>query len=142
MENRARIVTEIVRRIKEQAGADFPVLVKMNATDGFRPGSQKAELGITISQAIETAKLLEKAGVCAIEVSGGISEAGGVTIRTAINSPAKEAYFKEYSKAIKKAVNIPVMLVGGIRSLSVMEVSARRRVCRSDFHEQGIHLRT
>lgn len=121
VENRARIVTKIVRRIKEQAGAEFPILVKMNATDGFRAGSQKAELGITLSQAIETAKLLEKTGVCAIEVSGGISEAGAVTIRTSINTPAKEAYFKEYSKAIKKAVNIPVMLVGGIRSLSVME---------------------
>ena len=121
VENRARIVTEIVRRIKEQAGADFPILVKMNATDGFRPGSQKAEMGINILQVMETAKILERAGVCAIEVSGGISEAGGVTIRTAINSPAKEAYFREYSKAIKKAVNIPVILVGGIRSLSVME---------------------
>lgn len=121
VENRARIVTEITRYIKAQAGADFPVLVKMNATDGFRPGSQKAELGITISEAIKTAKFLEQAGVCAIEVSGGISEAGAVTIRTAITSPAKEAYFKEYSKEIKKAVNIPVMLVGGIRSLPVME---------------------
>lgn len=121
VENRARIVTVIVRRIKEQAGADFPILVKMNATDGFRPSSQKAEMGINILQVMETAKILERAGVCAIEVSGGISEAGGVTIRTAINSPAKEAYFREYSKAIKKAVNISVILVGGIRSLSVME---------------------
>jgi 2,4-dienoyl-CoA reductase-like NADH-dependent reductase (Old Yellow Enzyme family) len=121
VENRARIVTEIVRRIKEQNEADFPVLVKMNATDGFQPGTHKADMGIEISQVVETAKLLEKAGVCAVEVSGGISEAGGVTIRTAINSPAKEAYFKEYSKAIKKAVNIPVILVGGVRSLSVME---------------------
>ena len=43
VENRARIVTEIVRRIKEQAGADFPILVKLNATDGFRPNSQRAD---------------------------------------------------------------------------------------------------
>src|SRR5665647_2899901 len=78
-------------------------------------------MGINILQVMDTAKILERAGVCAIEVSGGISEAGGVTIRTAINSPAKEAYFREYSKAIKKAVDIPVILVGGIRSLSVME---------------------
>jgi 2,4-dienoyl-CoA reductase-like NADH-dependent reductase (Old Yellow Enzyme family) len=121
VENRARIVTEIVRRIKEETGGNFPILVKMNATDGFQPGTAKADLGLTISQAVETAKLLEKAGVCAVEVSGGISEAGGVTIKTAINSPAKEAYFKDYSKQIKSAVNIPVILVGGIRSLSVME---------------------
>jgi 2,4-dienoyl-CoA reductase-like NADH-dependent reductase (Old Yellow Enzyme family) len=121
VENRARIVTEIVRRIKEHAGAYFPIMVKLNATDGFRPGSQKAELGITILQVVETAKVLEKAGVCAIEVSGGLSKTSGVAIRLAINSPTKEAYFREYSKAIKKAVNIPVILVGGIRSLSVME---------------------
>jgi 2,4-dienoyl-CoA reductase-like NADH-dependent reductase (Old Yellow Enzyme family) len=121
VENRARIVTEIVRQIKEQSGADFPILVKLNATDGFQPGSQKADIGINISQVMETAKLLEKTGVCSIEVSGGISEAGGVTLRTAVNSPAEEAYFREYSQAIKKVINIPVMLVGGIRSLSVME---------------------
>ena len=118
--NRARIVTEIVRRIKEEAGDDFPILVKLNATDGLRSGSLKAELGLDISQSVEIAKLLEQAGVCAIEVSGGIGEAGGVTIRTAINSPAKEAYFKDCSKAIKSAVNIPVILVGGIRSLQVI----------------------
>jgi len=121
VENRARIVTEIIRQIKELAGSDFPIFVKLNATDGFQQGSQKADLGINISQVLETAKLLEKTGVCSIEVSGGISEAGKVTVRTAINSPAEEAYFGEYSKAIKKAVNIPVILVGGIRSLSVME---------------------
>jgi 2,4-dienoyl-CoA reductase-like NADH-dependent reductase (Old Yellow Enzyme family) len=120
VENRTRIITEIVKRIKEETRDSFPVLVKLNSTDGFQPCCSKAELGLDIFQAVEIAKFLEKAGVCAIEVSGGISEAGGVTIRTAINSPAKEAYFKDCSKAIKNAVNIPVILVGGIRSLSVI----------------------
>jgi hypothetical protein len=32
----------------------------LNATYGFQPGSQKADLGINISQVLETAKLLEK----------------------------------------------------------------------------------
>jgi 2,4-dienoyl-CoA reductase-like NADH-dependent reductase (Old Yellow Enzyme family) len=121
VENRARIVTEIVRQIKEHARSDFPIFVKLNAIDDFRPNSQRADMGVEISRAIDTAKILEKAGVCAIEVSGGMSKTSGVTIRLAINSPTKEAYFREYSKAIKKAVNIPVILVGGIRSLSVME---------------------
>lgn len=120
VENRTRIVTEIVRRIKEETGEDFPILVKMNATDGFPPNSSKAGLGLDVPESIEVATLLEKAGVCAIEVSGGIGEAGGVTIRTAINSPSKEAYFKNYSKMIKAAVHIPVILVGGIRSIYVM----------------------
>jgi 2,4-dienoyl-CoA reductase-like NADH-dependent reductase (Old Yellow Enzyme family) len=92
----------------------------MNATDGFPPNSSMAGLGLDVPESIEVATLLEKAGVCAIEVSGGIGEAGGVTIRTAINSPSKEAYFKNYSKMIKAAVHIPVILVGGIRSIYVM----------------------
>ena len=74
VENRARIVTEIVRRIKEQAGSDFPILVKLNATDAFRPNSQRTDMRVEISQAIETAKVLEKAGVCAVEVSGGLKK--------------------------------------------------------------------
>jgi len=126
VENRARIVLEIIRGIKKEVGPDFPVLVKLNATDGFRPGSQKAELGITLQQVIETAKLLEQGGVCAIEVSGGTSETKGIIIKTAINSPSKEAYFKEYSKALKQEVKIPIILVGGIRSLPVMECLLER----------------
>ena len=125
MGNRARIVTEIIKRIKEQAGSDFPIFVELNAMDGFQPGSQKAELGITILQVVETAELLEKAGVCSIEVSGGISEVGEATVRAAINSLAEEAYFREYSKAIKKAVNIPVIFVEGIQSLSFMELTLK-----------------
>ncbi|AKB36014.1 2,4-dienoyl-CoA reductase [NADPH] [Methanosarcina siciliae C2J] len=121
IENRARIVMEIIKRIKEEAGDEFPILVKMNATDGFLPGSSKAGLGLDAPECVEIAKIFERTGVCAIEVSGGIGEAGGVTIKTAINSPAKEAYFKNYSKMIKSAVNVPVILVGGIRSLSIMQ---------------------
>lgn len=128
VENRTRIITEIVRRIKEETGNSFPILVKLNATDGFQPGcSKKAEIGLDITQAVEIAKLLEKAGVCAIEVSGGIGEAGGVTIRTAINAPAKEAYFRDCSKTIKDAVNIPIILVGGIRSLQVINYLLENR---------------
>jgi 2,4-dienoyl-CoA reductase-like NADH-dependent reductase (Old Yellow Enzyme family) len=48
VENLARIVTEIVKRIKKLAGSDFPIFVKLNVTDDFKPGSQKTELGITI----------------------------------------------------------------------------------------------
>jgi hypothetical protein len=82
----------------------------LNATDGFQPGSQKAELGITILQVVETAKLLEKAGICSIEVSGGIREAGEVTVRTEITSPTEEAHFREYSKGFRCKNNFTAFL--------------------------------
>jgi len=117
--NRARIIVEIIRRTRELVGADFPVLVKLNATDGFTDGPGKTCL--EAPDVVEIAKILAANGVCAIEVSGGISEAGEVMSRPAIDSVEKEAYFKEYSKMIRDAVDIPVILVGGIRSRAVME---------------------
>ena len=38
-----------------------------------------------------------------------------------INSKEKEAYFKEELRAFRKAVSIPLILVGGIRSFGVAE---------------------
>ncbi|NPE31829.1 NADH:flavin oxidoreductase, partial [Methanococcoides sp. SA1] len=119
VENRARIVTEIVKRIQEKVGKDFPVMVKMNATDGFDVFSGK--IGLDAPECVEIASLLENAGVCAIEVSGGIFEAGAVMSQKNIDSEEKEAYFRRYSKMIRDTVKIPVILVGGIRTKAVME---------------------
>jgi len=123
VENRARIVTEIVKRIQEKVGKDFPIMVKMNATDGFDVSSGK--IGLDAPECVEIASLLEKAGVCAIEVSGGIFEAGPVMSQKGIDSEDKEAYFRRYSKMIRDTVKIPVILVGGIRTKAVMESMLR-----------------
>jgi len=41
--------------------------------------------------------------------------------RPAVMAPEQEAYFAEAARALKAAVDVPVILVGGLRSLSVME---------------------
>lgn len=115
VENRTRIIAGIIRRARELVGEDFPIMAKMNATDGF------VDKGLDASECVEIAVALERAGVCAIEVSGGISEAGEVMSRRGINAPGKEAYFRDYARMIRRTVGIPVMLVGGLRSRAVME---------------------
>ncbi len=115
VENRTRIIAEIIRRARELVGEDFPIMAKMNATDGF------GDRGLDAPECVDVAVALESAGICAIEVSGGIFEAGEVMSRPGINSPEKEAYFREYARMIKQGVGIPVMLVGGLRSRAVME---------------------
>ncbi|MGP8321808.1 MAG: NADH:flavin oxidoreductase [Methanosarcinaceae archaeon] len=119
VEKRTQIIVDIIKRIRQVIGDDFPVMVKLNATDGFDEISGK--IGLDAPECVEIAKILEQSGICAIEVSGGISEAGDVMARPDIDKPEKEAYFKQYSKAIKEAVDIPIILVGGIRSKSIME---------------------
>jgi 2,4-dienoyl-CoA reductase-like NADH-dependent reductase (Old Yellow Enzyme family) len=115
VENRTRIIVKIIRRSREIVGGDFPIMAKMNATDGF------GDRGLDAPECVDVAVALESAGVCAIEVSGGIFEAGEVMSRPGINSPEEEAYFREYARMIKQGVGIPVMLVGGLRSRTVME---------------------
>jgi 2,4-dienoyl-CoA reductase-like NADH-dependent reductase (Old Yellow Enzyme family) len=115
VENRVRIIVEIIKRARVLVDEDFPIMVKMNATDGFEG------YGLDAPECVEIAVALEKAGVCAIEVSGGIGEAGEVMSRRAIKLRVDEGYFKEYASMIKEAVNIPVILVGGLRSQAVMD---------------------
>lgn len=114
LENRTRMHREIIGGIRSVCGEDFPVLVKMNGED-FLDG------GIETAEACEIAKVFEEAGVAAIEVSGGMWEAGRKTSQTRITRPEREAYFRDHARAVKQSVSIPVIEVGGIRSPEIAE---------------------
>ena len=119
VEKRTQIVVDIIKRIRQTIGDDLPIMVKLNATDGF--DNKSKNVALDMPECVKIAKILEQNGICAIEVSGGISEAGPVMSRSDISKPENEAYFRQYSKAIKEAVNIPIILVGGVRSTAMME---------------------
>lgn len=117
VENRLRIVTEIVYQSRQWVGKDFPILVKLNSSGGFL-----GTAAIPIQDVVEIAVRLEQLGICAIEVSGGVtSEPENSLSWLGITTEEKEGYFAENAKMIKDAVHIPVILVGGLRSRSVME---------------------
>ncbi len=111
---RARFVVDIIRRTRELVGKDYPLMIKMNCDD-FVPG------GLTKDEAARVAAVIEKAGIDCIEITGGIYETREQMSRIGINKAEKEAYFRPYAEALKKAVNIPLILVGGIRSPKVIE---------------------
>ena len=67
--NRARLLLEVVQSIRKAVGAGFPLLVKLNSQDYL-------EGGYTVEDMLEVASMLEKAGVDAIEMSGGNHVAG------------------------------------------------------------------
>jgi 2,4-dienoyl-CoA reductase-like NADH-dependent reductase (Old Yellow Enzyme family) len=104
VENRRRFHIEVVKRIRSTIGGKIPLLMKFGVMDDI-------EGGLTLSDGIETAKLMVQNGLSGIEVSGGI----GMT------SVAKgTAYFRERAAALKHAVTVPVAVVGGIRSLETV----------------------
>lgn len=112
---RARAILETVAAIRQQVGRAYPVLIKMNCTDAL-------EEGLEVPEAVEVARMVQEAGVDAIEISGGTGASGSLRpVRTGITSEDREAYFKTAAQAFRQAVSIPLMLVGGVRSYGVAE---------------------
>ncbi len=103
--NRIRIHLEIVKAIRETVGQEFPILVRLGAAD-YREG------GTTIDDSMVAARALEAAGVDLLDVSAGFC---------GFPETGEQGFFAPLSEAIKRAVNIPVILTGGIREAGIAE---------------------
>ncbi len=113
--NRAKIHLEIVEAIRKAVGDDYPILIKMNSQDFV-------ENGLSLEDSLQAARMLAGAGLDAIELSGGMLTSGKLSpSRSGINSEEKEAYFREASKLFKSEIDIPLILVGGMRSFEVAD---------------------
>ena len=135
IENRARIHLEIIKRCREEVGEDFPISVKMNSAD-FQKG------GFAADDSLIVAKMLESAGVDIIEISGGTYEqpkligVDDLTINPERSEQrkestiAREAYFLEYAKDIRKAVSLPLMVTGGFRTKEGIEDALKSNICQ------------
>jgi len=115
LENRSRIVLEVLQSIRAQTGTSFPILIKMNSEDFVDSGMTRAEM-------IQVSKQLEIAGIDAIELSGGTRYSGRLTpTRVGRISPDKEAFYKAAAREFKANISVPLLQVGGIRSFEVAE---------------------
>jgi 2,4-dienoyl-CoA reductase-like NADH-dependent reductase (Old Yellow Enzyme family) len=116
-EGRTALPAEIAYRVKAAVGRQFPVYAKLNTTDGINDPVQ-----LSLEDAVYAAEMLAVHGVDAIETSGGTAkESRFVMAKPAILKSDQEAYFAPAAKKIKAAVKIPIQLVGGLRSVEVME---------------------
>ena len=109
-ENRRRFHVEVVRRIRKAVGKDYPILIKFGVQDD-------REGGMSLAEGLETCRQMVDAGIDSIEVSAGVGASSAVIQEGGSDKPA----FRERAAAVKKAVNIPVAVVNGIRSLKMAE---------------------
>lgn len=108
LENRARLLLEIVRQIRLAVGPEFVVAVKLNSAD-FQRG------GFDADDAVRVIAMLAPLGVDVVELSGGSYESPAMTGRpTDDRTAAREAYFLELAAELAKTSPIPLMLTGGI----------------------------
>ena len=148
-ENRFRIVGEVLEKVKEAVGEEFPVLIKVNAYE-------RAKLGVKSDDCVQFAKMVEKTGCCdAIEISCGTNEGGFIMARgkfptkailqymrpychfpsvfkalvkyfvaplQSLRQPSfHEGYNLETAAKVKQAIALPVIALGGMRSKGFME---------------------
>jgi 2,4-dienoyl-CoA reductase-like NADH-dependent reductase (Old Yellow Enzyme family) len=118
VENRARLLRNIIAAVREKVGPTYPIGVKLNSADFQKDG-------FTFEECMQVAKWLGEEGVDLLEISGGtyeqLSLIGVEPTEVRESTRKREAYFIEYAKRIKEAANIPLMVTGGFRSRSVME---------------------
>ena len=135
LENRMRFMDMVMDEVMKAAGSDMAVLVKMNMRDGFRGGME-------LDESLQVARRLQQSGAHALVLSGGfVSKApmyvmrGEMPIRTMTyymtcwwlkygvrmvgkwmipTVPFKEAYFLEDALKFRKALDMPLVYVGGL----------------------------
>jgi 2,4-dienoyl-CoA reductase-like NADH-dependent reductase (Old Yellow Enzyme family) len=92
--NRGRIVLEVLRTVRHAVGRDYPVLIKINSED-FVDG------GFCVEDMLELSELLEKAGIDAIEISGGAT-GGYHPARLGAVSKENEGYYRDAARRFKQ----------------------------------------
>ncbi|MES2818676.1 MAG: NADH:flavin oxidoreductase/NADH oxidase family protein [Pseudomonadota bacterium] len=116
LENRARLLLEIVKAVRAEVSPSFSVAVKLNSAD-FQRGGFSAE------DAEQVVRLLNDLGVDLVELSGGSYEAPAMQGEARDGRTlAREAYFLEFARDIQKVAKMPVMVTGGIRRRPVAEL--------------------
>ncbi|TDU32230.1 2,4-dienoyl-CoA reductase-like NADH-dependent reductase (Old Yellow Enzyme family) [Panacagrimonas perspica] len=132
LENRARVLMETLAATRKAVGADFPISVKLNSAD-FQRG------GFGPEESMQVVRWLSDAGLDLLEISGGNyeqmqmvgmgDEAAATGRKVSASTAAREAYFLDYAKQVRPLVKMPLMITGGMRSLSVMDESLASGDC-------------
>jgi NADPH2 dehydrogenase len=104
LENRARFVREAARRMRAAVGSRLPVSCRLGAAESD-PG------GLSVDEGTQVAKWLEEDGMPFLHVSAGIGSAPKL-------GPAGSPWSDRLllGAAVRKAVGIPVIGLGGIRT--------------------------
>ncbi|KAF0845206.1 NADH:flavin oxidoreductase/NADH oxidase family protein [Nocardia caishijiensis] len=108
LQNRARLLLEIVHAIRSVVSPRFAVAVKLNSADFQRGGFGPADAQTVIG-------MLATAGTDLVEISGGNYESPAMSGRPADGRvAAREAYFLDLAANLARTSVLPLMLTGGI----------------------------
>ncbi|MFJ2364110.1 NADH:flavin oxidoreductase/NADH oxidase family protein [Pseudomonas sp. NPDC087697] len=115
LENRARLLIEVVNAVRAAVTPDFCVAVKLNSAD-FQRG------GFDADDARQVIDMLNPLAIDLLELSGGSYEAPAMQGEARDGRTlAREAYFLDMAGELASRAKMLVMVTGGIRRLPVVE---------------------
>ncbi|WP_321870320.1 NADH:flavin oxidoreductase/NADH oxidase family protein [Paraburkholderia tropica] len=113
--NRARLLLDVVKAVRAVVSPQFAVAVKLNSAD-FQRG------GFSADDARGVVQWLNERDVDLVELSGGSYEAPAMQGDARDGRTlAREAYFVEFARDIRKIATMPVMVTGGIRRHAIAQ---------------------
>lgn len=112
LENRMRLLKEIIEGVREECGSDFPISVRLSVEEFYDMIGYPGQ-GILLDEGVEMAKMLESFGVDAINVSSGSYDTAQTSCEPISFSPGWRKYL---AKAVREQVKIPVIAANLIRT--------------------------
>ncbi len=106
---RAAFLVKILEGLRQECGPDFPILIKLGLRD-YHPRGRDVGAGIELVCAAM------RAGLDALEISEGLEGKPFHHIREAATRP----YYLAETRALREAVRLPTIVVGGFRRLEDM----------------------
>lgn len=113
IDGRIKIHLEIIKKVREKVGADYPIFLRLGAGDNM-------DGGLSQEDAVYAAKEFEKAGINVLDISGGMC--------MFFTDDDRAGFFDYLSKPIYEEVDIPVILTGGVKTGHDVEDILNREV--------------
>ena len=104
--DRSRLLLEVIEAVRTAVGKDFPIALKLNATD-------QLEGGLQAEDSLRVVEELDKTSIDLLDISGGTYFPGA---KSASDSVSKGAYFIDFAKEALNKTNKPLMLTGGFKT--------------------------
>lgn len=123
LRERARFLMEVIAAVRAAVGYDFPIGIKLNASD-FQKGA------FTNADCIEVVGWLNDTTLDMVELSGGSLEQPkvvGVVLKDEgidgqrESTKLREAYFVNFAAGVRARARMPIMVTGGFRTLAGMQ---------------------
>jgi 2,4-dienoyl-CoA reductase-like NADH-dependent reductase (Old Yellow Enzyme family) len=134
---RARFIVEVFRAVRQATGGRLPITARLGVAD-----ADAVVGGLTLADGLAIGRLLAAEGLDGLEVTYGVMTSYRENIRPyagvgrwraiadgmihrGFSRTVAEAYYRPFARAAKTVIDIPVILVGGVRSTQVMDEIVR-----------------